>query len=131
IFFKVYRKEEFIIDEMFDGFKEFKRAMVAYLLICLYTILWSLLLIVPGIIAGIGYSQAFLIMHEDKNISPQDAMNQSKAMMMGHKTEFFMLQLSFIGWVILGILSFGIGMLWVSSYIQTANVIYYHRLKAV
>ena len=131
IFFKVYRKEEFIIDEMFYGFREFNRALVAYLWICLYTLLWSLLLIVPGIIASVGYSQTFLIMHEDKNISPTDAMNQSKAMMMGHKTEFFMLQLSFIGWACLSALTFGIGFLWFFSYVQTSNVIYYHRLRAI
>ena len=131
IFMKVYRRQEFAIDEIFDGFKDFTRALVAYLLVLLYTILWSLLLIVPGIIASIGYSQVFYIMAEDKNIKPDEALRKSKAMMMGHKNEYCLLQLSFFGWGLLGMLTFGIGLLWLNSYVQTANVIFYQRIKEV
>lgn len=129
IFMKVYHHEDFVIDEVFDGFKEFNRALVAYLLIALYTLLWSLLFIVPGIIASIGYSQVFYIMAEDKNIKADEALRKSKTMMRGHKNEFCMLQVSFMGWGLLCILTLGIGFLWLYSYMQTANLIFFQRIK--
>lgn len=131
IFLKVYRGEDFVIDELFYGFREFQRALVAYLLVALYTLLWMLLLIVPGIIAAIGYSQVFFIMSEDKSIPADAAMRQSKEMMMGHKTDYFLLQLSFLGWGLLSILTLGIGLLWLMSYVQTSNTIFYHRIKGL
>ena len=129
IFLKLTRREDFRIEELFDGFKDFSRTLVAYLLVALYVFLWSLLFIVPGIIAGIGYSMTFYIMAEDPKIDAQVAMRKSKDMMYGHKTEFFMLMLSFIGWFLLACLTFGIGLLFLSSYTTMASTIFYQRLK--
>ncbi len=129
IFLKIYRKEAFEFGQMFDGFKEFNRTFTAYLLISIYTFLWALLLIVPGIIAALGYSQTFFIMAENPNISASDAMRQSKQMMFGHKTELFLLNLSFIGWAILASIPFGIGWFWLQSYIFASLTIFYKRIK--
>jgi uncharacterized membrane protein len=71
----------------------------------------------------------FFIMAENPDISASDAIRQSKQMMMGHKTDLFMLGLSFIGWVLLASLTFGIGFLWLSSYYMTAFAIFYHKIK--
>lgn len=131
IFLKLHRREDFRIEEMFDGFKDFSRTLVAYLLVTLYTFLWSLLLIVPGIIAAISYSMTFYIMAEDPKIEAQEAMRKSQQMMFGHKTEFFMLMLSFIGWFFLACLTFGVGFLFLSSYTSMAATIFYQRLKGV
>ncbi|MFO7659795.1 MAG: DUF975 family protein [Candidatus Cloacimonadaceae bacterium] len=130
IFLRIYNKESFELGNLFDGFKEFNRTLSAYLLIVLYVFLWSLLLIIPGIIAALGYSMTFYIMAENPDITATEAMQQSKRMMFGHKTELFMLGLSFIGWVILAAIPFGIGFLWLSSYWYTAYTIFYHRIKA-
>ncbi len=129
IFLKLRKGGDFRVEEMFDGFKEFTRSMVAYLLIALYVFLWSLLLIVPGIIACISYSMTFFILAEDPKIEAQEAMRRSKEMMHGHKTEYFMLMLSFIGWFLLSCLTFGLGFLLLSSYMTMASAIFYGKIK--
>ena len=72
---------------------------------------------------------AFFIKAENPDISPSDAIKESMRMMNGHKWEYFCHQLSFIGWYIVGALCFGIGTLWVSAYNQTANAIFYDKVK--
>ncbi|HNT52117.1 MAG TPA: DUF975 family protein [Candidatus Syntrophosphaera sp.] len=130
IFLKVSRREDFLVEELFDGFKSFSRSLVAYLLIALYVFLWSLLLIVPGIIAAIGYAMTFFIMAEDPKIEAEQALKLSQQMMYGHKTEYFMLMLSFIGWFLLACLTFGIGFFFLQSYTTMASLIFYQRIKA-
>ena len=129
IFLKIWRKEDFKIEEMFNGFKDFGRSLGTYLLMTLYILLWSILLIVPGIIAAISYSMTFFILAENPNIKAADALRLSKQMMYGHKTQYFMLMLSFIGWFLLSILTFGIGLLFLYSYITMASTIFYQQIK--
>ncbi len=131
IFLKLWHRQDFQIEEMFQGFNEFYRSMVAYLLIALHVFLWSLLLIVPGIIAAISYSMTLFIMAEDRGIEAQEAMRKSKKMMEGHKTEYFMLMLSFIGWFLLSCLTGGLGFLLLSSYTTMASTIFFQRLKGL
>lgn len=131
IFLKLWHRQDFQIEEMFQGFNEFYRSMVAYLLIALHVFLWSLLLIVPGIIAAISYSMTLFIMAEDRGIEAQEAMRKSKEMMEGHKTEYFMLMLSFIGWFLLSCLTGGLGFLLLSSYTTMASTIFFQRLKGL
>jgi len=129
IFLKIWRKEDFKIEEMFNGFKYFGRALGTYLLRYIYIFLWSILLIVPGIIAAISYSMTFFILAENPNIKAADALRLSKQMMYGHKTQYFMLMLSFIGWSLLSILTFGIGFLFLYSYMTMASAIFYNQIK--
>lgn len=129
IFLKIFRGEDFKIEEMFNGFKDFGRSLGTYLLMTLYILLWSILLIVPGIIAAISYSMTFFILAENPNIKAADALRLSKQMMYGHKTQYFMLMLSFIGWFLLSILTFGIGLLFLYSYITMASTIFYQQIK--
>lgn len=129
IFLRIYRHEVIDIGQLFEGFSEFTRTFTANALITLYVILWSLLLIIPGIIAALGYSMTFFIMAENPNIQATEAMRKSKEMMMGHKGELCLLGLSFIGWLILSIFTMGIGLLWLESYMYTSSVIFYHKIK--
>ena len=131
IILKLYRRENFHIEEMFEGFKDFSRALIAYLLISLYIFLWALLFIIPGIIAAIGYAMTFFIMAEDKDIPASVAMRKSKDMMLGHKSEYFMLLLSFIGWFLLSVISFGVGFLFLNSYIHMSSAIFYKKISGV
>ncbi len=129
IFLRIYHHEPVDIGQLFEGFSYFTRTFIANALIMVYVVLWSLLLIIPGIIAALGYSMTFFIMAEDSNIAPADAMRKSKAMMMGHKNELCLLGLSFLGWGILSILTLGIGLLWLQSYTTTSTVIFYNKIK--
>ena len=96
------------LSNLFDGFIRFTDYFLTYLLECAYVLLWTLLFIVPGIIKALSYSQALYIMYDNPGIGPKDALQMSEKMMDGHKMEFFKLNLSFIGWHLLGILTLGI-----------------------
>ncbi|GHT57847.1 hypothetical protein FACS18945_2990 [Bacteroidia bacterium] len=91
---------------------------------------WSLLLIIPGIIAAISYSMTFYIIADDPAISAMDAINKSKKMMYGYKMKYFCLSLRFLGWALLCILTLGIGFLWLMPYIQVTFAKFYDDLKA-
>lgn len=117
------------LETIFDGFKNFSSAFLLSLLVGIFTFLWSLLLIIPGIIAALNYSQAFYIMTDNPEIGVMDAINRSKEMMQGHKGKLFLLQLSFIGWAILSVLTLFIGLLWLVPYIETTLANFYNDLK--
>lgn len=129
ILLKLDRGESFLIEEMFAGFNDFSRSIMAGLLINLYIALWSLLLIVPGIVAGLSYSMTFYIMQENPQLSAMDAITASKNMMMGHKWDLFGLCLSFIGWWLLCIITFGLALIYVQPYFNCALTVFYQNLK--
>lgn len=119
------------IGYLFDGYRDsWMRIFTTYLLVEIYTFLWMLLLVVPGIIKALSYSQTFFIMKDNPELSNNAAIEQSMRMMEGHKMELFMLYLSFIGWGILAILTFGIGFLFLVPYVYTTMAHFYEQLKA-
>ncbi len=107
----------------------FGRTLGVYLLMNLYIFLWTLLLIVPGIIAAYSYRMVFYLMIDDSDIGVSEALRQSKKMMYGYKSKLFCLDLSFIGWVLLCILTLGIGLLWLYPYMLTSQTIFYEELR--
>lgn len=122
------RKNTF--DPLLDGCRgNVANNIVLGLLYTLLTFLWSLLLIVPGIIKWLAYSQAYYISLEHPEYDAMTCLKESEKMMNGHKKEYFCLMLSFIGWWIVGLACFGIGTAWVSAYAQTASAFYYEDLK--
>lgn len=104
------------IEQIFEGFRNFSTSLGAYLLMVLYIILWSLLLIVPGVIAAISYSMVFFIIADNSSTGIKEALEKSRAMMDGYKMKFFTLCLRFLGLSILCILTLGIGFLWLIPY---------------
>lgn len=128
-FIKLVRQEPFRFENLFDGFSRFTTAFIAQLLITIFVILWSLLLLIPGIIAGLRYSMTFYIINDNPDISAMDALNASKEMMVGFKWKLFCLYLSFLGWAILSIFTLGIGYLWLMPYIQASFANFYQNLK--
>lgn len=124
-----YDPEGAKVERLFDGFKRFEKAFLAALLTGIFTFLWMLLLIVPGIIAAYSYSMTMYIVAEDDNISAYDALKKSKQMMQGYKWKLFCLHLRFIGWGLLCILTLGIGFLWLSPYMQVATLNFYEDIK--
>jgi uncharacterized membrane protein len=117
------------VENIFEGFQNFKSAVGAYLLMLLFIFLWMLLLIIPGIIAAFSYSMTFYILADDPSISPMDAIDKSKAMMKGKKWKYFLLNLRFLGWALLCLLTFGIGFLWLIPYIQVSIAKFYDDIK--
>lgn len=117
------------VSDLFSGFKYFWKLFVLNLLITIYVALWTLLFIIPGIIKGISYSRAFYIFYENPQLSAKECINKSKQMMDGFKWNCFVLELSWIGWIILVILTLGILNLWVKPKIITSDYILYNIVK--
>lgn len=113
----------------FDGFQHFGTAFVAELLMGIFTLLWSLLFVIPGIIASFRYSMTYFIIADNPEISGLDAIKKSKQMMIGHKWELFVLFLSFFWWYVLCGITFGIAAIYVVPYINATLVNYYEKLK--
>lgn len=128
-FLKLIREEEFRFENLFDGFKNFTSAFLLELIMSIFILLWSLLLIIPGIIAAYRYSMAFYILDDNPELGAMDALKESKKMMIGYKGKLFLLHLSFIGWTILSVLTLGIGFLWLIPYINTSTANFYENLK--
>ena len=120
------QKPDFAI--LFGGFKRFGISFAAYLLRFIFIILWTLLLIIPGIIACLRYSQTFYILSEDENIGPLEAISKSKEMMVGNKWKLFCLYCRFIGWFILCIVTLGFAGLYVGPYISQSCANFYNDL---
>jgi len=117
------------VNRMFEGFDQFGKAFVLNLLIGIFTFLWSLLFFIPGIIKEISYSMAFYILAENPGMSAVEALNESKRIMNGHKMDYFILQLSFIGWSLLGAITFGLAYIYVIPYMTASQMNFYHAIK--
>jgi len=114
---------------VFQGFEHFWKACATYFLIWLFTMLWTLLLIVPGIVAGLSYSMAWYILCDEPTLGPLEAIQRSKDLMQGHKWRFFWLLCRFVGWGVLCILTGGIGLLWLLPYIGVSTASFYSDLR--
>lgn len=116
--------------EVFSGFKRYGDALFAGVLIGAIVLLGVVLLIIPGIIAALALSQTYNIMNDNRDLSVPDALRKSHELMKGHRTDYFLFNLSFIGWALLCILTLGLGFLILGPYISTSNAIYYRYLIA-
>ena len=126
----ISRNQDAKLEQIFQGNENFGTALGAYLLMILFTLLWMLLLIIPGIIAAISYSMTFYILADDNSIGAMDAIEKSKRMMDGYKWKYFCLGLRFFGWALLCILTLGIGLLWLVPYMQVSMAKFYEDIKA-
>ena len=112
-----------------DGFGSWGRNVWGLILVGLFTFLWSLLLIVPGIVKFYAYAMTPYILIDYPELSTNQAINLSKRMMKGHKFDLFFLQLSFIGWIFLSIFTLGIGLLWVIPYMTASQAAFYQDIR--
>jgi uncharacterized membrane protein len=117
------------VSNLFDGFNMFGRAFLLEFLTSIFIALWSLLLIIPGIIKGLSYSMAYYIVLDNPQMNALDAITASRKMMNGYKGKLFCLHLGFIGWGLLCILSLGIGLFWLIPYAQLAGANFYEDLR--
>ena len=119
------------ISDLFTGSDQFLPLLILYCLQALFTFLWTLLFIVPGIIKSYAYSMAFYIKHDHPDYDWKKCLDESQRYMMGHKWQLFCLDFSFIGWILLGSCCCGLGMLWVTPYQQLSHANFYENLKAI
>lgn len=96
-FLTIARNQETHLNYIFRGFDRFKVAFIANILICVFTLLWTLLLIVPGIIAGLSYAMTYFILADDEYISAKEALEKSKIIMYGYKSKLFWLGMRIMG----------------------------------
>lgn len=97
--------------------------------VVLFTFIAAVLMI-PGFVLAIAYAMVFFILHDKPELRPVDVLRESRKMMDGHKMEYFLLMLSFFGWLVLGALTLFIGYLWLVPYMQMTEFKFYERLRA-
>jgi uncharacterized membrane protein len=128
-FLKKARGKTVTMSNLFSGFSVFGSGFLLHILLFVFTVFWTLLLIVPGIVKSLGYSMAYYIMLDNPGMNAMDAITASRKMMNGHKLRLFYLNLGFIGWGLLCIPSCGIGLLWLIPYIALSQANFYEDLK--
>ena len=122
----IAREKPANVGNLFDAFKEcFVDTMLLGLLSSIYILLWSLLFIIPGIVKSYSYSLAFYIQQDSPNKDWKYCLEKSIQLMHGNKMTAFLLDLSFIGWYILGLLLCGIGIIFVTPYHLQARANFY------
>ena len=117
------------INTLFGYFSHWRTAAAARFLQILYVLLWSMLLVIPGIVASYNYAMTGYILAEDPNLTAGEAIARSKQIMRGNRFRLFCLQFSFIGWDLLCLLSLGIGHLWLGPYKQAATAAFYREIS--
>lgn len=129
LFLDMLRGLKLDFGRLFDGYKDFGRIFGTGLLVGIYTFLWMLLLIIPGIIKSYSYSMTSYILKDYPELQYNAAIEKSMAMMSGYKMKLFLMDLSFIGWAILCCLTLGIGFLFLGPYIETSHAAFYEELR--
>jgi len=114
--------------DIFSRFREFGRWALYYLIFSIRVMLWSILFVIPGIMAAYSYSQATYLMLKDPNLSGWDAIEQSTEMMSGYRIDLFLLHLSFILWILLVVVTFGLAALYVYPYVWLADAAFHRNL---
>ena len=118
------------IGSLFSYFKHWRVCVLSNLLRKIYAFLWSLLLVVPGIIARYSYAMVPYIIAENPETTASEALKRSKLLMSGNRWKLFCLEISFIGWWILCVLSLGIGFIWLNPYFEIAMADFYREISS-
>ena len=119
------------VADVFEGYKQFFPIAAIIFISGLFIILWSFLLIIPGIIKAISYTQILRVKKDNPEMKALECIDESKSLMEGHKMEYFILQLSFIGWSVLTVFTLGILGFWLLPYMETTYAEFYDKLKEV
>jgi uncharacterized membrane protein len=128
VFLSFLRNEDVRFSQLFEGFVSFVNAFGAYLLMIVFIILWTLLLIIPGIMASLSYSMTLFLIADNPKMGARTAITTSKEMMYGSRWKLCCLGGRFTGWLLLGIVTCGIGFLWVFPYMAASFTHFYQDL---
>ena len=123
-------KESVDFADLFKGFTDggFVRLLLLGLLQYIFIFLWSLLFLIPGIVKTYSYSMSYYLAIDHPDWDWNQCITESRRIMNGNKWKLFVLDLSFIGWYIVGMLACGIGVLWVYPYNEAARAEFYQEL---
>ena len=117
--------------QLFSEFHRLGTGFLMQLLRMVYTFLWSLLFVIPGIYASYGYAMTPYILLENPEMTANEAITKSKELMDGNRWRLFCLEISFIGWALLAALfTLGIGVLWLVPYMEASFAAFYREIKA-
>ena len=127
-----HREESVDLENLFDGFRggRYTRVFCALFLVNLFTFFWALLLIIPGIMKAFSYALTPYIIMDEPELTARQAITRSCEIMEGRRWKLFCLYLSFIGWGILSLLTFGIGFLWLAPYMNASIAAFYEDARA-
>lgn len=125
----VIKNENPKFTDLFSGFKIYLKTLGLMLLIGVLILAGTLFFVIPGIIIGLGVSMAPYILAEDNSKGVIQSLKESWRLMKGHKWEYFVLQISFFLWYMLGAITLGIAFLWILPYINLTDANYYLELK--
>ena len=124
-----YEESKPQVKNLFIGFNNYWKCFLINLLQGVYILLWSLLFIIPGIIKSIAYSMAYFVSIDNPELSANECITRSKEMMVGYKGKSFAIAFSYLGWLILCVLTLGIIIFWVSPKMYTAQYELYRQIK--
>ena len=128
----IIRDKEVGFDDIFKFYdKKIFLVFSVSFLVSLFSLLWGLLLIVPGIIVYISYSLSFYVLVDNEEKSVMEILNESKRLTDGYKGDIFVFYLSFIGWILISVITFGIALIYVIPYIEVSTAMYYDTLKDI
>lgn len=126
---KQHDKKELQFSDLFSQFDRFGTGFAQQFLRILYTTLWTLLFIIPGIVKSLSYAMTPFILEDHPEMTASEAIKASMKLMDGHKMDLFILGLSFIGWSLLACLTMGIGYLFLTPYINAAYAAFYRNIS--
>ena len=130
VFLKLSYREPAEVGDLFQPFQNFVNTFFAGFLSAIFTFLWSLLFVIPGIVKAYAYSMVYYVKADHPEYGWRECLDESQRLMTGHKWEKFVLDLSFIGWGIVGSLCLGVGTLWVMTYMAATEAQYYEYLTS-
>ena len=126
---KQHDRKELQFSDLFSQFDRFGTGFAQKFLRILYTTLWTLLFIIPGIVKSLSYAMTPFILEDHPEMTASEAIKASMKLMDGHKMDLFILGLSFIGWSLLACLTMGIGYLFLTPYINAAYAAFYRNIS--
>ncbi len=127
---KLVRNEEYSKEDLFRYIGKVLPIAAIGIITSICVIFCSLFFIIPGIIVALGYAMSYYIyVDTEEEKRPMEYLADSKMLMQGYKWDYFCFMLSFFGWILVGILTFGIAIIWVYPYVCVSQVLYYDALK--
>lgn len=114
---------------MFEGFQDYGRVLVTMLIRDVFILLWTLLLIIPGAMKAYSYRLVPYLVKDRPELSPMEVLAESQALMRGNRWQAFVMDLSFIGWLLLGVATLNLGnIFWTNPYMNATDAALYQEL---
>ena len=125
---KQHDRQDCSLSDLFSELDRFGQGFAQKFLRALYVFLWSLLLVIPGVIKDLSYAMTPFIMADHPNLTAGEAIERSKALMDGYKWDLFVLRFTFIGWNLLAALTMNVGNLILNPYKNAAEAAFYRQI---